>query len=1245
MATATASEHKADDAVKKALRAMLGEPLAEGARGLLGELGYKSGRVPTLPDDSPETFVSVFEARNAGTKSEREFVAAARAVSVLFQVTDGEIAAQAQGDLFDAGDFSEGNARSFIFAAAQLKARANGLAYSRGHYARFAREINKRIAVPVAALFRTEGADEISVAFVGRRESKVDAARDVLERVSMIRGISLSDTHTAHIQILRELSLNERLAWMDARGNDRNFDGLLDAWLAALDTDALTDKFYKDLFRWFQRAVKDAKFPTDQKKTLSAEEHVIRLITRILFVWFIKEKGLVSGDLFIENKVKGLLKDYDAEQGDSYYRAVLQNLFFATLNTEIGRRGFSGENNATHRDFSRWRYRAQIADPDALTALFKETPFINGGLFDCMDSEPATSDGGYRIDCFSDNKSHYSSLSIPNRLFFDGADGLIALFDRYKFTVEENTPLEQEVALDPELLGNVFENLLAAYNPETADTARRRTGSYYTPRAVVDYMVDESLAAALAEKVAPDDGDKPFLAERLRYLLDYGYAYEDAAALFSDDEREAIVTAVAALKIIDPAVGSGAFPMGILHKLTLALRRIDPDNARWERLQKRIASERAADAFDTPDQAERDAELAEISHIFQRYRDSDFGRKLYLIQNSIYGVDIQPVAIQIAKLRFFISLAIEQDASAGAADNYGIRPLPNLETRFVAANTLIGLRGLQGMLPLREIDGLQRQLRLNRERHFHAGTRQTKLACRDEDLRLRDELQAALQKYDFPAADAAKIAKWDAFDQNALAVDWFDAKYMFGVESGFDVVIGNPPYIYLRKSSAEFRQKYKDAGFATYAGMGDIYQLFYEKGVELLTPDKGLLAYITSNSWLKTEYGKSTRRMFAESHTPLQLVEMGKDVFQNAIVDSAILLARSGKSGETAKAVDMDKLTGDDNIFPPDAKHWVDLRTSGERAWVALPAIERGIMDKIEAVGTPLADWALSFKQGIQTGLNDAFIIDGDTRDALIAADPKSAEIIKPVLRGRDIQKYKDQWAGLHLICARKGININRYPEIRKHLESHRDRLERRGGKNEWYELQISPSDRMDAMLLQEKLVWMDLSDTGRFAYDDSGMFCVNTVFMMTGDELKYLCGVLNSSLIAWYMGNTSHNSGMGVPRWIPVTVGRIPVPRASAGERARVAGLVDAILAAKATGADGDAAALEGEVDGLVGGLYGLGAGEMAGVWRSLGVIHATDAAEDAALLRAMEAVAGEGAVDAGELDALFREWDADTD
>ena len=239
---------------------------------------------------------------------------------------------------------------------------------------------------------------------------------------------------------------------------------LLEAWLDALDTEALNRRFYRDLFEWFQRAVDEVKLPDAVTKDVSREEHVIRLITRLLFVWFIKEKGLVADDLFIENRVSRLLEKYDADSGDSYYRAVLQNLFFATLNTEIGERRFSQQNNDDHRNFSVYRYQDEMADADSLLDLFAQTPFINGGLFDCLDIFDSTGAGGIRIDCFTDNARHRRGYSIPNCLFFD-EDGLITLFNRYKFTVEENTPGRAGSSSGPRTAGQGLRKLAGRFQP------------------------------------------------------------------------------------------------------------------------------------------------------------------------------------------------------------------------------------------------------------------------------------------------------------------------------------------------------------------------------------------------------------------------------------------------------------------------------------------------------------------------------------------------------------------------------------------------------------------------------------------------------------------------------------------------------------------------------------------------------------------------------------------------------------
>ena len=340
------------------------------------------------------------------------------------------------------------------------------------------------------------------------------------------------------------------------------------------------------------------------------------------------------------------------------------------------------------------------------------------------------------------------------------------------------------------------------------------------------------------------------------------------------------------------------FRWGALHKLTLALRRLDPDNRRWEALQKERAAQRAADAFDTEDDQARREELLEINETFKRYRDSDFGRKLYLIQNSIFGVDIQSVACQIAKLRFFISLAIEQEPDA-TQDNLGIKPLPNLETRFIAANTLIGLEG-ERTLTSPKARNLERELSNNRERYFHATTRRQKLGCKRRDEVLRGKLAAELKHIGMPADDAEKIAHWDLYDQNASA-DFFDPEWMFGLTDGFDVVIGNPPYVRQEKIKA-LKPALKNQ-YDCYTGTADLYVYFYERGFQMLRGD-GVLTYISSNKYFRSAYGKKLRDFLVRQSTLSQLIDFGDaPVFTSIAYPSIITASKTHAQGNHLRAL------------------------------------------------------------------------------------------------------------------------------------------------------------------------------------------------------------------------------------------------------------------------------------------------------------------------------------------------------
>ncbi|MDY0149447.1 MAG: Eco57I restriction-modification methylase domain-containing protein [Kiritimatiellia bacterium] len=614
------------------------------------------------------------------------------------------------------------------------------------------------------------------------------------------------------------------------------FDDLKEAF----SVEKLAKEFYSRLFQWYQWALSDemgVTYPNDihtHDDDREINEHIIRLITRLMFVWFLKQKHLVPDDLFDPGKLKHILKKFSTTSGDTYYRAILQNLFFATLNSEIPERGFATQtgDRTEHFDIKTlYRYPKEFAlSEKKVLDLFKGIPFLNGGLFECLDR------GRNYYDGFSRNRN--KQARVPNALFFDPKDGLIPLLRQYNFTIEENSPGDEEVALDPELLGKVFENLLGTYNPETEVAARKATGSFYTPREIVTYMVDESLMAHLKGKCGDEHED-------------------DIRKLFADSERptsaklcQALDEALVTAKVLDPACGSGAFPMGVLLRMVEVLR-----------VLRGIPEE-----------------------------ESVYDLKLELIENCIYGADIQCIAVQISKLRFFISLVCEQKPTADVKKNYGIDPLPNLETKFVAANTLIGLPREGDMLPMQNVEALKKQLWGVRHRHFLARSYQEKKKLRGEDRKLRTELAKLLEQNGaFDTDSAGRMAEWDPYDQNTSA-GFLDPEWMFNVRDGFDVVIGNPPYIDSEGMTLLYpREREIYRGIYNLSGNWDIYISFFWFANNI---SNGVFCFITPDKWLSRPFGKIFRKDVVSEKLAL-LVHCGTGVFENVTVDAIISLFSS----------------------------------------------------------------------------------------------------------------------------------------------------------------------------------------------------------------------------------------------------------------------------------------------------------------------------------------------------------------
>ncbi len=873
---------------------------------------------------------------------------------------------------------------------------------------------------------------------------------------------------------------------------------------AAFDVEPVTRDFFTEYKRIFE-AVEDSVdgFGSDaEDKRLFVQT----LFNRLMFVYFLQRKGWLAfnGD---KDYLNALWSSHRADQSaSSFYTDRLEALFFAGLNNSQ-----SIDLNAGNEVL-----RSRIGDP----------PFLNGGLFEQTELD------------------RRKGVSVPDNAIEQVLSGL---FDRFNFTVMESTPFDIEVAVDPEMLGKVFEELV---------TGRHDSGAYYTPRPVVSFMCREALKGYLAGQ-------------------DIGLDAE-AIARFVDDRDPSGITPIAArrvsdaldeVKVVDPACGSGAYLLGMMQELV--------------ELQTILYS----------DQLRNDAR-------------SFYELKLHIIQNNLYGVDIDEFAVNIAMLRMWLSLAIDYEGSKP-------EPLPNLDFKVVRGDSLLGpdpsadveVQGALGqdMEQIGRLGGLKAEYM---RASIGTDKEQLKRDIQDTEERIRESLGVV------GVADGA--------------VDWrVEFAEVFAERQGFDVAIANPPYVQLQRDGGRLANLYRGTGYVTFNRTGDIYQLFYERGCQILKPSRGLLAYITSNSWLKAEYGKPLRRYFSQKHRPLLLLELGNDVFESAIVDSGVMLLREGGQSEAFPAVDMDRVGSAE--IPPATHLWGKARPAADAPWSVLSTTEWSILDKMDSAGIPLKDWELKINRGITTGLNEAFVIDGATREALIAKDPKSEDIIKPVLQGRDrdVQRYRAQWAGRWLIDTHNGngnvshVNIERYPAVKAHLDCYFPKLERRQDKGRTpYNLRNCAYHEEFA---KEKLIWMDLTGKGRVALDDRSMFSVDTTFFMAGRSLKYLCAALNSTLATWFMKNTALTSDMGVTRWKAFTVEAIPIPKISAESQRPFVELVDKILEAKDAGPAADTSELEAEIDQLVYDLYGLTEEEIAVVERSLGLIHATDEEEDAALYRAI--------------------------
>jgi type I restriction-modification system DNA methylase subunit len=816
-------------------------------------------------------------------------------------------------------------------------------------------------------------------------------------------------------------------------------------------------------------------------------EFAVRLIGRIIFCQFLCEVKsanglpLMNADLF----TKEAILDSDG----NYYQNILVPLFFSVLNTK--------ESD---------RHQKVTSDK-----RFAGIPYLNGGLFN-----PQIDDG------FEDQKSNMVALynvQIPNMWFLEFFD----ILNQYNFIVDENTSYDVELSIDPEMLGRIFENLLAEINPETGESARKSTGSFYTPREIVDYMVDSTLLEYLKAKT-------DISGEILENLITYNKNENLIELTYA--EKESVINCLFSLSVLDPACGSGAFPIGVLQKVVYILQELDPNAEMWI------------------DRVCRDATAFFKQEIKKKFGINalDYIRKLSVLQNSIFGVDIQPIAVEIARLRCFLSLVIEEKVLDNEP-NRGILPLPNLDFKFISANTLVKLDAGE-QISFFENQSSMNALNRVRYEYFNASdTTRSKLKNDFYDIQSTMLNEAAKNYQGLASRRHDQLSKWNPFENGTT--NWFDARLSLGISS-FDIVIANPPYVQMQnfrnEEVLEIIGNAKKPEYITYTGRTDIYVLFFERGLNLLK-ENGFLTYITSNKWMRASYGEPLRKYFVKNANPIRLIDLGGGRFKSATVDTSIIIIQKSMNRHKTMSIQYKESTLA-NISKHVSQNQTEIAFTGDEPWTILTPVEQKILEKIERVGTPLSEWNIKVNCGIVTGCNDAFVIDQATRDALVVQDQKSAEVIRPLLRGRDIKAYSYSWANLYMLYIPWHFPLNddstvvdvyqkaesafklQYPAIYNHLSKYKkkilagDKTEEDLG-HEWYVLHRYGGKSKDD-LYKNKIIYREIGEFMDAVVDEKGYLINNKCYMVTGEYIKYLCSFFNSRLFGILMKKVNTLGGKG---------------------------------------------------------------------------------------------------------------------
>ena len=867
----------------------------------------------------------------------------------------------------------------------------------------------------------------------------------------------------------------------------------------------------------------------------------------------------------------------------------------------------------------------RIADrSESVNTKYGKVPYLNSSLFEISQLERQT----IRISSLDNSELPLFSGTVlkdgqkPRYAKLPTLRYLLEFLDAYDFASEGTEEVQEQAKtlINASVLGLIFEKING-----------HRDGSVFTPGAVTMYMSCEAIQQTVV----------------CRFNEEMGWSCKDYEALKNKDiEDYAQANAIVdSLRICDPAVGSGHFLVSVLNEV---IRTKYDLGILIDGSGKRIKKQDYSIDIENDELLVSDEDGNPVSYIpgnqeSQRIQETLFNEKRKIIENCLFGVDLNPNAVNICRLRLWIEL-LKNAYYTKESDYTELETLPNIDINIKVGNSLLhrfdlgqdiseilrkngisigayrkavsDYKNAHSKEEKRDLEDYLRQIKGNLRTQISLkdpkvvslnklkGDLDNLLAPQLFEISKKEQTQRNKQAKDLQARIAKIQAEVDEIRDNKFFLGAFEWRIEFpevldedGRFVGFDCVIGNPPYIQLQKMGADADALQK-MSYETYERTGDIYCLFYEMGMKLLKPG-ALLSFITSNGWMKSAYGKALRAMLTSQYQPSLLIDFaGYKVFDSATVDVNILSVIKSNTQHETTACSIKK----DEFEVEKLSDYVRTNclkcTFGNESWSILSDIERSIKQKVETVGVPLREWDVQIYRGILTGYNDAFIISSEKRNEILAncvdedERERTAELIRPILRGRDIRRYGYDWADLWLINTHNGIrgeieriNIEDYPAIKKHLDYYWDKIEPRADQGETaYNLRNCAY--LDD-LSKTKIVWIELSDESKFAICEN-LVPLNTVFFLTGAHLHHILGLLNSKLVHWYFTTClGTSSGVGTNRWLKYTIEQLPLVPYSDDKLSQL--VIDRL--SHETNTD----KCEEQIDALICELYGLSPDEMS--------------------------------------------------